>query len=129
MTYVTDTHPLIWFLEGNTRLSQAARQAFSQQHIQIVIPTIALVEIKYLYSRKRIRVDLATTLNHAASVTNCRIHPMDETVFAQIPTSLDIHDAIIVGTALTCRDVLGESVALITKDAAITASGLVSVLW
>ena len=46
-----------------------------------------------------------------------------------LPTTLDIHDAVIVGTALVYRDLLGQQVALITKDAAITTSGLVPVVW
>jgi hypothetical protein len=47
----------------------------------------------------------------------------------RLPTTLNIHDAIIVATALIYRDVLGESVALITRDAEIIASGLVPVHW
>jgi hypothetical protein len=42
---------------------------------------------------------------------------------------LNIHDAMIVGTAVMCREVLGERVVLITKDGEITASGLVDVVW
>jgi hypothetical protein len=45
-----------------------------------------------------------------------------------LPTTLNIHDAIIVGTALVHRDLLGEQVALITRDPEITASGLVPVV-
>jgi len=42
---------------------------------------------------------------------------------------LDIHDAIIVATALFHRDDLGETVAVITRDAMIAASGLVPIVW
>ena len=129
MIYVTDTHPFVWLLEGNTRLYQPAQQAFDDTQAQIVIPTIVLTEIKFLYSRGRILVDLPAALAHIAASANCRIQPLDEVVLDKLPTTLNIHDAIIVGTALVYRDVLGENVALITKDQEITASGLIPILW
>ena len=42
---------------------------------------------------------------------------------------LDIHDAIIVATAKVFRDVLGEEVRIITKNAQIAASGLIPIVW
>ena len=42
---------------------------------------------------------------------------------------LDIHDAIIVATAIVYRDVLDEDVALITKDSEITDSHLIPIVW
>jgi len=128
MTYATDTHPLIWLLEGSRRLSRAARRAFEAADVQMVIPTIVLAEIKFLSVRKRISVDVAAAQAYAAA-SNCLIHPLDEMVVARLPTVLNIHDAAIVGTAIVYRDDLGEQVALITKDAEITASGLVDVVW
>jgi len=129
MIYVTDTHPLVWLLEGGPRLSKTARDAFGDAEAQIVIPAIVLVEIKFLYARQRITVDVSATLAHVAATPNCLIYPLDEMVVDKLPTTLNIHDAIIVATALIYRDVLGESVALITRDAEITASGLVPVHW
>jgi PIN domain nuclease of toxin-antitoxin system len=129
MTYVTDTHPIIWFLEAGPRLSQAARQAFEDANAQIVVPMMALAEVKFLYDRGRITVDLPMVLNYIATRANSLLYPLNELVVARFPTTLNIHDAIIVGTAITYRDDLGEQVALITKDAEITASGLVDVVW
>lgn len=129
MTYVTDTHPLIWFLDRNQRLSTNASQAFRDPTAQIVVPTIVLVEIKFLFSRNRVTIDLPTTLNYVANTANCTVAPMDERVVDLLPTTLNIHDAIIVGTALVHHDLLGEQVALITRDAEITASGLAPVVW
>jgi hypothetical protein len=54
---------------------------------------------------------------------------LDAEIVKLLPLGLDIHDGIIVATALYYRDVLGENTALITKDAAIAASGLVPVIW
>ena len=90
---------------------------------------MVLVEIRWLYARRRITVDLPETLAHIGSAANWSIHPLDVQIARQFPLSLNIHDALIVSTALYYRDVLGEPVALITKDAQITASGLVDVVW
>jgi PIN domain nuclease of toxin-antitoxin system len=129
MTYVTDTHPLVWLLANSSRLSPTARGLYHDPNVRIVIPTIVLVEIRFLYSRGRITVDLPTALAQISNAGNCLIHSLDERVVDLLPTSLDIHDAIIVGTALIYRDLLGEATALITRDAEITSSGLISVVW
>jgi len=57
------------------------------------------------------------------------VHPLDEEVVAKIPTNLDIHDAIIVATALVYRDIRQLPVTLITKDTKISQSGLIQTLW
>jgi PIN domain nuclease of toxin-antitoxin system len=129
MTYVTDTHPLIWLLGDNPRLSHAAGDAFDDPHSQVIIPTIVLAEIKHLFARGRITVNLEAVLAYVAGGSNCSIYPLNDRVVARLPTTLDIHDAVIVGTALVHQDDMGESVALITRDAAITASGLVDIVW
>jgi PIN domain nuclease of toxin-antitoxin system len=129
MTYVADTHPLVWLLADDAWLSDAAAQAFDDPDARIVVPTIGLTEIKYLHARNRITVSLQETLAFIRAAANCLIQPLDEQVVNQSPMSLDIHDAIVVGTALLYRDVLGEQVAVLTRDTAITQSGLIPVLW
>jgi PIN domain nuclease of toxin-antitoxin system len=57
---VTDTHALIWYLEDNPKLSEAANEVFEQcdrGEIVIYIPTICLVEIVYLQEKARISSD------------------------------------------------------------------------
>jgi PIN domain nuclease of toxin-antitoxin system len=129
MTYVVDTHALIWFLEGSSRLSMAAQNALIDRTVQVVVPTIVLSEITFLYARHRIAIDLPHVLAHMASAANCLVYPLDGAVVERLPTTLNIHDAIIVATALVFRDVLSENTAVVTKDADITASGLINVLW
>ena len=46
-----------------------------------------------------------------------------------LSSQLDIHDSIIVATALQCRDSFEEEIALLTNDTAITQSGLIPVIW
>jgi PIN domain nuclease of toxin-antitoxin system len=129
MTYITDTHPLVWLIEGNARLSSAALSVLSDAGIQVIVPTLVLAEISFLYHRGRIPVDLDTTLAHIRGAGNCVLHPLDEQVASLLPAGLDIHDGIIVATALMHRDHLGQQVSLITRDAAITASGLIPTVW
>lgn len=129
MTFVTDTHPLVWFLEASSRLSPAALAALRDPTARLVIPTVVLAEITFLHAKRRITVDVPHVLAHISAAANCTVYPLDETVVTHLPTTLDIHDAIIVATALVFRDVLGEVTTLITRDAQIQASGLVQVLW
>lgn len=126
MIHVADTHALVWFLEGSGRLSAGARQAIQTPDTEIVIPSIVLAEIVYLFSRKRIGIDLTDVLHHVSRTENCTIYPLDETVVERLPVELEIHDAVIVATALVFRDVLGQDVTLITKDARIRGSNLVT---
>lgn len=129
MFYIIDTHALVWFLEGNRRLSLAAKNALSEADVYIVVPTLVLAEVTFLYAKQRITLDVPRVLSYIASTPNCTIYPLDEEVVSHLPTTLDIHDAIIVATAIVYRDVLGEDVAVITKDSEITDSHLVPVVW
>src|SRR3712207_6296332 len=71
MTYVVDTHALVWFLESSPRLSTAAQNALTDRTTQVVVPTIVLAEITFLYARQRITIDLPHVLTHIASAANC----------------------------------------------------------
>jgi PIN domain nuclease of toxin-antitoxin system len=129
VTHVVDTHALVWFLEGSNQLSEPARAALADPAAQIVIPAIVLAEIAFLCAKGRIQTDRATVLHRVAASANTVIYPLDETVVEHLPTTLDIHDAIIVATALVFRDLLNEPTAVITKDRAITESHLVNTVW
>ena len=127
--YILDTHPLVWFVEGNKRLSEKAKLILLDNTSQLVIPTIVLVEIKFLYSRKRIKVDIDGITRGILEADNCTVYPLDEEVVEKIPLNLDIHDAIICATALVYRDVLGYETKLISRDEEIMRSGIVETIW
>jgi len=129
MIHVADTHAVIWFLEGDARLSAAARDVLAAPGTQLVIPAIVLAEIAYLYAKHRVALALDSVLDHIARTENCTIYPLDEVVVEHLPANLNIHDAIIVATAIVFRDVLHEDAAVITKDRAIAASGAIETLW
>lgn len=128
MTYVIDTHTLIWFAEGNSRLSATAKTALTDISVQIIVP-IVLVEARYLFAAKRIKISLAELYQEVLNFANCAIYPLDEEVVDRIPENLNIHDAIITATALVYRDVIGHQVKLVTKDGRIRDSRLIDVLW
>lgn len=129
MICIADIHPIVWFLERNPRLSAEAKAILSDPSARLVIPTIVLAEIHFLYNRRRIGVDVQTVLRNIASATNCIVYPLDQVVVEFLPTNLEIHDAIIVATALVFRDILGEQVAIITKDQEIANFGAVPTIW
>jgi len=129
MTYVSDTHALVWLLEDDPQLSPIVAQIFSDPTVRIVIPTIVLAEPHFLYSRGRILVELQKALDYIADTPNVLTYPLDELVIRHLPTQLRIHDAIIVATGLVFRDVMNEPTAILTQDSKITASGLIPTIW
>ena len=129
MTIVTDTHPWIWFLAASPRLSANAKASLSNPSNLIVVPSIVMLEIRYLYNRKRISISFEEALQHIETAANVLLHPLDISVVTLAPAELEIHDAIIVGTALYLSDELKEPVPLITLDKTISNSGLVPVIW
>ena len=48
MKYVIDTHALIWFLEGNSRLGENAKNVLTDPSSQLVLPAIALAEAVWM---------------------------------------------------------------------------------
>ena len=129
MTIVTDTHPWVWFLAASPRLSANAKASLSNTSNLIIIPSIVMLEIKYLYNRRRISISFQETLQHIEAATNVVLHPLDMSVVMRAPVGLEIHDAIIVGTALCLSDELKEPLPLVTMDETILKSGLVPVIW
>ena len=129
MTYVIDTHALIWFLEGSGRLSPAAREFLESSDAEIVIPAIVLAEVAFLFGKKRVGIDLATVLDYVSRAENCTIYPLDEAVVEKLPTTLNIHDGLIVATAVVYQDVMDREAAVVTKDGQIARSGIVQTVW
>ena len=129
MIYVVDTHALVWFLTGDSRLSNPAKKVFLDAEAQFVVPTIALAEVKFLFAKGRIAVDLPTVLQSMQGIANLVERDLDERIVTLMPDTLGIHDAIFVATALYYRDVLNEKVNLVTSDRDIAKSELVDVIW
>lgn len=129
MIYVVDTHSLVWFLEANKRLGKRARSILLKADTEIVIPAIVLAESKFLFAKKRISIDLDMIYRRVITARNCTVYPLDEAVIAKMPTTLEIHDAMIIATGLVIQEALGTKVAVITRDKAIVDAGLIDTLW
>ena len=129
---VLDAHTLIWYVEDNPRLGANAGVLLDDPAGRFFLPIIALAEACHIVARGRTAVpsvaDLLTDVDADRRIT---VVPLDRAVFnlslslAAVP---EMHDRLIVATALSLR-APGESVALLTCDANITASGLVPLVW
>ena len=84
-TFVTDTHALLWHLAKDPALSTPAASLFRQADtggVEILIPSVALVEVVYLCERQRVpgdRIDHILSLPHTPG-SRYRVIPLDESV-------------------------------------------------
>ena len=129
MIIVADTHPWVWFLTANPHLSPKAKASLSDSSNLVIVPSIVMLEVKYLYYRKRISISFEEVLSKTETSENVVIHPLDMLVATFAPVKLEIHDAIIVGTTINLSKQHGQLVSLITKDENISKSGFVPVIW
>ena len=125
-TYVVDTHALTWYLDDDPRLGSQAEAVLDNADVRVIIPAIVLAEIKYLAHKGRLTQSLDEVLRVINSDPRYTIYPVDLSVVSKAPLGLDIHDSLIVGTALVQREAI---TAILTQDEAITSSGLVPTLW
>jgi hypothetical protein len=95
----------------------------------LVVPTIVLAEIKYLKAKGKIRSALDEVMVTMQADPRFTVYSFDENVLDRMPTHLEIHDAIIAGTALLWGDLRRDRVPVITRDPAIEQSGLVETVW
>jgi PIN domain nuclease of toxin-antitoxin system len=131
--YVTDTHPLIWALSNDSRLSVKARSIFAEADAGraiIIVPPIVVIEMVYLSEKGRIPAQLVDDLlaKVARPGLSYRLAELDASVISALrEVSRDLipemPDRIIAATAKAA------GAELITRDGLITASGLVPVIW
>jgi PIN domain nuclease of toxin-antitoxin system len=125
-TYVVDTHTLAWYLDNDPRLGSQAEAVLDNADVHLIIPAIVLAEIKYLGHRGRLTQTLDEVLRVINSDPRCTIYPVDLSVVSKAPFGLDIHDSLIVGTALVQREAV---TGILTRDEAIASSGLAPTVW
>ncbi len=132
LKYVLDTHSLVWYLEGNPRLSPRAKAIVEDSNNQLVLPLIALAEAAFLAERGRIAIaSVSDLLSDVQADPSIEIYPLTWEVFQHTLTAASIpemHDRLIVATVLYFQS-QGHIVFLVTRDLAITRSGLVSIIW
>ena len=125
---VADTHAVIWYLYGDSRLSALARQLFAEAARQgdvVSISSMTLAEVLYLVEKGRISATalnvILTELNSTTSVL--METPLGRHVVAAMSTISrasipELPDRVIAATALH----LG--VPLISRDLKIQLSGI-----
>jgi PIN domain nuclease of toxin-antitoxin system len=132
MKYVIDTHALIWFLEGNSRLGANANAILSNPDSQLVIPATTLAEAVWIVERGRTSIPSAKNLLSAVEADpRVVIYPLDKDVIEttmSLSAINEMHDRQIAATVLVLTS-KGEDVQLLSCDLNITASGLVPIIW
>jgi len=128
--FVTDTHPLVWYLEGGIgKLGRHARRVYEQAEAGrsvILIPTVVMIELLYLVEFKGMRLDYEWCITEIELSDNFDFVPLDIDAMRTVrraPSHLEQLDRWIVAAALS-RDA-----PLITKDSSIIDSGAVEVVW
>lgn len=114
MTFVADTHAIVWHLTHEARLGRAARRAFRSADggkALCHVPAIALVEIALLYEKGRLRLGPVQVLETLAGHAGYAV------------LALDVEQAVEFGTLPGVRDPMDR---LILAAARATGSRLIS---
>jgi len=130
--YVTDTQCLLWYLADDRRLPRAPARAFRDAdhgNAQILVPTIALVEVIFLAQRRRVSQDVLARVLRLPDDPDATILvvPLDMAVVHTVadfgPAAVpELADRVIAATARALN------LPLLTVDHAIAQSGLVEVI-
>lgn len=113
--YLTDAHPLLWFLAADRRLSERAKELLleaQRREREVGIPIIALTEAARAIEKRRVSLTLGKLLELVRG-TGFIVLPFDMAVFEAVlkaSPSLELHDRVIVATAQAYKGVL------ITRD-------------
>lgn len=129
---IADAHALLWFLEGNPKLGNEAREWMSDASSGIVVPAIALAEVCRVVEKGRSTIpsvrDLIETIRADARVV---VEPVDLDLIERcidLTTVSEIHDRLILAAAIR-RHEANASTVLLTADASIRSSDAVPMIW
>ncbi len=131
MKYVVDTHALIWFLSGSTKLGKAAEAALTDPESELVLPATALAEVCWIVERRAVGLSVAEALAAIDADSRIEVAPLSRAVIEKSMTLSaigEMHDRQIAATVALMIEA-GESVALLTVDVNITASGAIPIVW
>lgn len=127
--YVADTHSLVWYLGAPDRLGPGARRAFAEAasgRARVYIPVIVLAELVFIVERGKIQADVGDIFRRLRSLPAFSILSLRlETVrrLQDLTGIPEMHDRIIAAEALI------RKASVITRDRAVTESGIVPTVW
>ncbi|MBI3540759.1 MAG: type II toxin-antitoxin system VapC family toxin [Deltaproteobacteria bacterium] len=131
--YLADTHAIIWYVEGDSRLGPQARvlmKRMEEGEALIFLSVISLFEIDYLIHKKKVSDKLPELLLKETKPTNSalQIVGIDLSVyhaFREVPAKAipELPDRILAATALSL------SCPIITKDSKITQWKGLEAVW
>src|SRR5438105_1837810 len=127
--YVTDTHGLLWYFTHPHRLGSQALAAFAEVNAgqaNLFVPVIVLAELIFAIEGGRVHVEFDPLWRTLQAIPNVNLievslaRTLDLRSLTAIP---EMHDRLIVAEAIA------RGIPLITRDQAITISGLVKTVW
>jgi PIN domain nuclease of toxin-antitoxin system len=127
--YLTDTHALFWYLINSPLLGVGANRAFDEAdngQARIYVPAIVLAELYFLNEKNQRPLDFRVKylrLEQSRQFILLPFFPRSLLDFDSCNSVIEMHDRMIVADARRLN------VPLITRDAEITASGLVQTIW
>ena len=129
MILLPDTHALAWWLDMDSRLSATAKETLQAAIGELVVPVMVLVELKYMGLKRGLANFLEAELADLRLQRDVRVFDFTEEIASRIDTRLDIHDSMIIATALHYAALRREAVVVVTKDGTIRKSGIVETIW
>lgn len=108
---VADTHTLLWYINDTGHLSPSAEAAFEQAEQAgdlIYVPSIVVVELRYLVEKGRdidesdYQMIVSLLISQTSALTSAPLTLEVATLLSQIPRTIvpDMPDRIIAATAL-----------------------------
>lgn len=128
MTACLDTHAVIWSLMDDPRLGRHARDLISaSSKADLVISDLVLLETSMLVAKGSLHLACRPEQLLSKIVESFRVIPIDPQI-AHLALSLDLphgdpFDRVIAATAKV------HKIPLLTRDQAITSSGVVDIVW
>ncbi len=129
--YVVDTHALLFYLADSSKLGAAVDAALNDPNSELILPAIAWAEAFWIVSSRNLGLtttDLRVAIDSDSRVT---VSPLTREIVERahaLSAISEMHDRQIAATAMALADA-GLPVTLLTKDADIVASGIVTTAW
>lgn len=102
MSYVVDTHALLWYVTSDERLSRRVEKILDEAHHIIIVPSIVLVEAIDILEKGKVSYQIEIFLSALKSSEHYTLAPVTWEIvelYRKLNAVLDIHDRLIVATA------------------------------